>query len=304
MSSSSQKIVRSVILSAIVGGGLYFVVFKNQRNKNIQESQLSETSANSQDQSNQQTPPTSKEDVNSSSTQSSPSEQSNIVSNTTNSVQSKIEDGQLTPETAFSRAAFFKPVDWGIQFDVLQQKEKQEITFKPSCKSHKRTMDGGIHPAEWADAMTRADAQSRWPNSGTHVIDWNQNWQVGDQGIQISIRWNFEMPPRYSVHGYSFPLTDPDGYGTPLWPEKAEMSWSDARTFVIDWEKTTIDKGGKPGTRTMSLAEKPFDPSKTSTQDIERAEYANGRVRAAQTGKMICNSSPQKPEELSCSCTF
>ncbi|MFZ9520708.1 MAG: hypothetical protein ACO3A4_09540 [Silvanigrellaceae bacterium] len=218
--------------------------------------------------------------------------------------RAQVENGQIDNESNFTRSVFFTPVDWGPQNLALSQKEKQSITLKPTCKTHKRATASNTHPADWAQAFTHTDEQSRWPSSAAHVVDWNQYWKVGDKGIQVSIRWNFELPPKYSVLAYSFALSNPDGFGTSLWPEKPEMSWEEAKNFVLDWEKKTLDAGGKPGTRTMSLAEKPFNPGEVSTEEIERAEYSNGRIRAAQSGKMLCNSKPQTPEELSCSCWF
>ncbi|NBW82199.1 hypothetical protein EBR21_10650 [bacterium] len=220
------------------------------------------------------------------------------------STRNRVENGQLDNEVNFTRAVFFTPVEWGPQNLGLQQKEKQSLLFKPACKTHKRATPASSHPTDWAEPFTHSDGQSRWPSSTSHVVDWNQYWTLRDKGIQISIRWNFEMPPKYSVLGYSFALSNPDGYGTALWPEKPEMSWEEAKNFILDWEKKTLDAGGKPGTRTMSLAEKPFNPGEVSTEEIERAEYSNGRVRAAQSGKMLCNSKPNSPEELSCSCWF
>jgi hypothetical protein len=215
-----------------------------------------------------------------------------------------VENSQLDNEINFTRAVFFTPVEWGPQHQGLQQKEKQSLLFKPACKNHKRASAANTHPTDWAEPFSHSDGQSRWPSATSHVVDWNQYWKLGDKGIQISIRWNFELPPKYSVLGYTFALSNPDGYGTAIWPEKPEMSWEEAKNFVLDWEKKTLDAGGKPGTRTMSLAEKPFNPGEVSTEEIERAEYSNGRVRAAQTGKMLCNSQPKTPEELSCSCWF
>ena len=82
------------------------------------------------------------------------------------------------------------------------------------------------------------------------------------------------------------------------------MTWDDAKKFVADWEKKTLEQGGKAGTRTMSVAEKPFNPAEVSTEEVERAEYSNSRVRAVQSGKMICNAQAQEPINLNCSCWF
>lgn len=216
----------------------------------------------------------------------------------------KLENSQLGGESDFTRAPYFTPVDWGTGQTALAQREGQTLQFKPACKTHPRAGESSLHPAQWAESFTQTDSLSRWPLSATHVIDWNQFWQVGDRGIQVSIRWNFEMPPRYNVVGYSFALTNPDGYGTSLWPDKPEMSWDEAKAFVVEWEKKTLEAGGKLASRTMSVAEKPFNPADVSTEEVERAEYHNSRVRAVQTGKMICNSTPTQQDLLSCSCWF
>jgi hypothetical protein len=112
------------------------------------------------------------------------------------------------------------------------------------------------------------------------------------------------MPPRYAVVGYSFPLQNPDGYGTSIFPDNPEMSWEEAKAFVSAWEKKTLAEGGLPATRSMSLADRPFNPADVSTEEVERAEFSNSRIRAAQTGKMICNSASPALTELSCSCSF
>lgn len=216
----------------------------------------------------------------------------------------KIENGQLTEETAFSRANFFKPVNWGSEQQALSGLEPQRLSFKPSCAKHPRAQGSADHPAGWAEPFTHTDSLSRWPSSTAHVIDWNQFWKVGDKGIQISIRWNFELPARYAVVGYSFPLQNPDGYGTSIFPDNPEFSWEDAKAYVIAWEKKTLAEGGLPATRSMSLADRPFNPAEVSTEEIERAEFSNSRIRAAQTGKMICNSPSPALTELSCSCSF
>lgn len=224
--------------------------------------------------------------------------------NENDETRQKIENGQLTDETVFSRANFFKPVNWGTDHQALGALEAQRLSFKPSCAKHPRAQASADHPAGWAEPFTHTDSLSRWPSSSAHVIDWNQFWKVGEKGIQISIRWNFELPARYAVVGYSFPLQNPDGYGTSIFPENPEFSWEDAKAFVTAWEKKTLAEGGLPATRSMSLADRPFNPAEVSTEEVERAEFSNSRIRAAQTGKMICNSPSPALTELSCSCTF
>jgi hypothetical protein len=215
----------------------------------------------------------------------------------------KIEQGEAPGSGEFTRAEFFKSQDWGPDLSALATAEPQNLKFNPACKNHPRN-NPNLAPAEWAEAFTLTQAQQRWPAANTHVIDWNQFWQVKEVGYQVSIRWNFETPPLYSVVGYSFALNRPDGYGAPAFPEKMQVTWDEAKSFVQSWEKKIIAEGGKPGTRTMSLAEKPFRPAEVSPQDIERAEYANGRVRAAQTGKMSCNTLFNDLSTLNCSCWF
>lgn len=224
--------------------------------------------------------------------------------NESDETRQKIENGQLNDETAFSRASFFNPVNWGSEHQALSGLEAQRLSFKPSCAKHPRAQGSADHPAGWAEPFTHTDSLSRWPASAAHVIDWNQFWKVGDKGIQISIRWNFEIPARYAVVGYSFPLQYPDGYGTSIFPDNPEMSWEDAKAFVSAWEKKTLAEGGLPATRSMSLADRAFNPADVSTEEVERAEFSNSRVRAAQTGKMICNTPSPALTELSCSCTF
>jgi hypothetical protein len=220
-----------------------------------------------------------------------------------NQSSEKIEQGEAPGSGEFSRAEFFKPQDWGADLSTLAALEPQTLKFNPACKNHPRN-NPNLSPAEWAEGFTLTQAQQRWPSASTHVIDWNQFWQVKDVGYQVSIRWNFESPPLYSVVGYSFALNRPDGYGAPAFAEKMQVTWEEAKTFVQSWEKKILAEGGKPGTRTMSLAEKAFRPAEVSPQDVERAEYANGRVRAAQTGKMSCNTLFNDLSTLSCSCWF
>ena len=122
----------------------------------------------------------------------------------TNDTHNKLENGMMDGETTFTRGVFFKPLDWGPQLNALSEKEKQTLAFKPTCKSHPRLSETSSHPADWAESFTKIDSLSRWPASTAHVIDWNQFWQLGDKGLQVSIRWNFELPPRYNGVGYSF----------------------------------------------------------------------------------------------------
>ncbi|MBM3381854.1 MAG: hypothetical protein FJY29_05375 [Betaproteobacteria bacterium] len=215
----------------------------------------------------------------------------------------RIEQGDAPGSGEFSRADFFKPQDWGADLSALAAAEPQNLKFNAACKNHPRN-NPNLSPTEWAEGFTLTQAQQRWPAANTHVIDWNQFWQVKDVGYQVSIRWNFETPPLYSVVGHSFAINSPDGYGAPAFPEKMQITWDEAKNFVQTWEKKILAEGGKPGTRTMSLAEKPFRPAEVSPQDIERAEYANGRVRAAQTGKMSCNTLFNDLSTLTCSCWF
>jgi hypothetical protein len=218
---------------------------------------------------------------------------------------SRVENGEAAGSGEFTRASFFKPVDWGADQNALGGKEAQTLTFAPSCKNHPRnTTTTATHPAQWAEAFTGTDSQQRWPAANTHVVDWNQFWTLADAGYQISIRWNFENPPRYSVVGYSFQINKPDGYGAAVFPEKMNLSWDEAKTFVQEWEKAMLEKGGRLGTRTMTLAEKVFNPADVSPEDIERAEYSNSQIRGAQTGKMSCNTSHTDLSQLKCSCWF
>jgi hypothetical protein len=219
-------------------------------------------------------------------------------------IHSTLDKSPQPAETVFTRGDYFKPVQWGPDLKAVDEKENQKLSFKPACKAHPRTAVKVRHPSDWAGDFTKSEAQFRWPAASAHVIDWNQYWQVADKGIQISIRWNFDLPARYTVVGYSFALAKPDGYGTPLWQEMSEMSWDEAKDFVTKWEQKTLAEGGKAGTRTMSLAEKPFNPAEVSTEEIERAEYSNARVRSAQSGKMHCSSPALSPAELNCGCWF
>jgi hypothetical protein len=215
----------------------------------------------------------------------------------------RIERGEAPGSGEFTRAEFFKTVDWGANLNAIPTKEPQNIKFSAACKGHPRNL-AAASPADWAEAFSQSDALQRWPSASSHVIDWNQFWQLNETGYQVSIRWNFENPPRYSVVGYSFALNKPDGFGAPAFPEKMELTWDDAKSYVQIWEKKILGDGGKAGTRTMSLAEKVFNPAEVSPEDIERAEYTNSRVRAAQTGKMSCNTLSTDLGTLSCSCWF
>lgn len=216
----------------------------------------------------------------------------------------QVENGEAPGSSEFTRAEFFKPVDWGTDLSSLSGKEPQTLSFAPACKTHPRHSAMTSHPAQWAEAFTGTDSQQRWPSAATHVIDWNQFWTLNESGYQISIRWNFENPPRYSVVGYSFQSNKPDGYGAAVFPEKMNLGWDEAKQFVLDWEKGMLDKGGRLGTRTMTLAEKIFNPADVSPEDIERAEYSNSQVRGAQTGKMSCNTSHTNLSQLKCTCWF
>lgn len=215
----------------------------------------------------------------------------------------RVEQGEAPGSGEFTRAEFFKTVDWGTNLNAISSAESQSIKFSAACKSHPRNLTA-TSPADWALAFSQSDALQRWPYASSHVIDWNQFWQLNETGYQVSIRWNFENPPRYSVVGYSFALNKPDGFGAPAFPEKMELTWDDAKSYVQNWEKKILSDGGKAGTRTMSLAEKVFNPAEVSPEDIERAEYANSRVRAAQTGKMSCNTPSSDLGTLNCSCWF
>lgn len=304
----SQSIGRMLVLgglgTSILAGAIWGIKnFRNENSSGMQsESEQSETkiatdesSALSSDSSAVNSSSASgKIQIGNSGNSTSPQE----------STREKLENGQLNTETSFSRAQFFKPIDWGESNQSLSEKEKQGITFKPACRSHPRAVTNSPQPADWAESFTHTDSLSRWPSPSAHVVDWNQFWQVGDKGIQVSIRWNFELPPKYTVVGYSFALNNPDGYGAAIFPERPEMSWDEAKSMVVEWEKKTLERGGKLATRSMSVAEKPFNPAEVSTDEIERAEYSNSRIRAAQTGKMICHNSNPNLEELSCSCGF
>ena len=209
----------------------------------------------------------------------------------------------MNAENNFSRAEFFKPVDWGSNLQTLASKEPQVLKFNAACNNHPRHAPQA-QPADWAEAFTHSDAMQRWPAPATHVIDWNQFWKTKDKGLQISIRWNFELPARYSVLGYSFAADKPDGYGAPLFPEKSDLTWDDAKAFVLELEKKIVADGGTPTTRTMSVAEKAFNPGEVSPDEIQRAEFTNSRVRGAQTGKMSCNANSAELTTLSCACWF
>jgi hypothetical protein len=229
---------------------------------------------------------------------------SSATSDNATDIHSTLDKVPQTAESLFTRADYFKPLNWGPEIKSLAEKENQKLNFKPACNSHSRSGNPDLHPADWAGDFTKTDSLSRWPATSTHVIDWNQFWQLADKGIQVSIRWNFELPARYNVVGYSFALSNPDGIGTAVWQEMPEMTWDEAKEFVQKWEKKTLTEGGKAGTRTMSVTEKPFNAADVSTEEIERAEYSNSRVRAAQSGKMHCASPAQSPAELNCSCGF
>lgn len=232
-----------------------------------------------------------------------PSDQAGLPVNEED-IHSTLDKNNQTADTLFTRGEYFKSVNWGTDLKGLPEKENQKLNFRPTCKSHKRADSSDSHPADWAEQLTKTDSVARWPAAATHVIDWNQFWQLGDKGLQISIRWNFESPARYNVVGYSFALSNPDGFGTALWQDMPEMSWDEAKDFVIKWEQKTLAEGGKAGTRTMSVAEKLFNPAEVSTEDIERAEYKNSRVRSAQSGKMHCSSPAQASADLNCNCWF
>lgn len=294
------RIAGGLMIVALVGAGVWYFQSRSADKFTPDGSSSGQNSSASGESSN------------SNSAQSNGASTSNATGRATGSSESlqgnnlgdQIENGRLPDEAAFTRAQFFKPVNWGPQNTALAEKEKQTIKFKPACRAHPRATQDSVHPADWAESFTHTDPLSRWPAPSTHVVDWNQFWQLGDKGLQVSIRWNFESPPRYTVVGYSFALNNPDGYGTSLWPEKPEMTWDDAKAFVTEWEKKTLENGGKLATRSMSVAEKPFNPAEVSTEEIERAEYSNSRIRAVQSGKMVCNNPAQNSEELSCSCWF
>lgn len=256
------------------------------REEQFNTEQINENSSNSQ------TAISTKNHTNTSST-----------STNTSDTAERVEQGEAPGSGEFSRADFFQPVDWGTDFQTMPTKEPQSLKFNAACKNHPRNLPS-IAPAEWAENFTFSQSTQRWPAQQTHVIDWNQFWQLKDLGYQVSIRWNFENPPLYSVVGYSFALNKPDGYGAQAFPEKLNVTWEEAKTYVLNWEKKILNEGGRAGTRTMSLAAKPFNPADVSPEEIERAEYSNSKIRAAQTGKMSCNTLTTDLSQLNCSCWF
>lgn len=294
-----NRVIVAALSIAAAGSGLWFA-----QNQNSEDS--SEQLQAPVDQPHESTQPTGTGAADSSSAASNPSATSprNITEDgTTSATARQIEQGEAPGSGEFTRAEFFKPVDWGADLNAMPNKEPQTLNFKPACKNHPR-LASGIAPSDWAENFTSSESQQRWPSSRSHVIDWNQFWQLKDTGYQISIRWNFENPPRYSVVGYSFVMNKPDGYGAPAFPERMNQTWEEAKSFVEDWEKKLLNEGGKPGTRTMSVAGKAFNPAEVSPEEIDRAEYANSRIRGAQTGKMSCNTLTTDLSSLNCTCWF
>lgn len=262
--------------------------------------QQTETSLNQESlMPSSQTENLNKSEVSSSQSNARPPSQTNTLSD--NPVQQVIENGEAPGTSESTRAGFFEPFDWGASLSAASSLQQQQLNFSESCQSHAR-FNPALQPEQWARQFTQADSTQRWPSGASHVIDWNQFWKLGETGFQISIRWNFELPPLYRVVGYSFSMTSPDGYGAEALPEKNKLTWPEARQYVQEWENTMLSQGGRAGTRTMSLSSSPFNPADVAPEDIERAEYMNTRVRGAQTGRMSCNTLYDKADTLSCRC--
>lgn len=219
----------------------------------------------------------------------------------TNQIQQQVENGEAPGTSEFTRAGFFEPFDWGTNLGSAATLQPQQLSFSSSCESHPR-FNPSLRPDQWAGQFTQTDSTQRWPGEGIHVIDWNQFWKLGESGVQVSIRWNFESPPLYRVVGYSFSMANPDGYGADALPEKNRLSWGEAKKYVQAFESELLAQGGIAGTRTMTLSSNVFNPAEVSPEDIERAEYTNTRVRGAQTGRMSCNTLYNDLSSLSCRC--